>query len=61
MRRLIAVMEQKLIAFVSIMCFSVFIASLIKFSAKKLLNGFSAMLSIFVPIFLVLFWVHFSL
>jgi len=53
-------MERKMIVAALIMYFAVFIASLVKFSDKKQLNIFSAMLSAFVPFFLIMFWIHFS-
>ena len=53
-------MEQKLIIVALIMYFAVFIASIIKFSVNRYLTVFSAVLSIFAPVFLILFFIHFN-
>ena len=53
-------MEQKLIIAALIMYFALFIASIIKFSAKKQLSIFSAILSFFVPVFLIWFLINFN-
>lgn len=53
-------MEQKLIIAALIMYFALFIASVIKFSARKQLSIFSAILSFFVPVFLIWFLVNFN-
>lgn len=54
-------MEQKLVIAALIVYFAVFIASIIKFSAKKQLSVFSVILSVFMPVFLIWFLVNFNI
>ena len=52
-------MTQKILIVVAILCLTVSVASVIKFSERKRLTFFTGLISLFMPIFLAVFMIYF--